>query len=163
MSLRVWVTAHAMSCFITGLSIAGIALVTMSSSLTAAQQARQSVQASQTGNAGLVARGSYIVEGVAMCGNCHTPRQPDGDLDRSRWLAGAPVPYLPARPTPDWPIVAPRLAGLPPTNDAGMITLLTTGIWITGKPLRDPMPHFHMTRADAEAVLTYLKSLSPSQ
>lgn len=134
--------------------------MTLCSSRTAAQQA---AQASQAGNAGLVARGTYIVEGVAMCGNCHTPRKRDGEPDRSRWLAGAPVPYLPARPTPDWPIIAPRLAGLPPTSDAGMITLLTTGIWITGKPLRDPMPHFRMTRADAEAVLAYLKSLSPTQ
>ena len=105
------------------------------------------------------ARGQYIVEGVAVCGNCHTPRKPNGELDRSRWLAGAPVPYSPARPTSDWPTVAPRLAGLPPTGDAGMITLLTTGVWVTGKPLRDPMPRFHMTRSDAEAVLAYLKSL----
>ena len=43
-----------------------------------------------------------------------------------------------------------------------MITLLTTGIWVTGKPLRPPMPRFHMTRADAEAVLAYLKSLTCS-
>lgn len=110
-----------------------------------------------------VARGQYLVEGVAMCGTCHTPRMPNGGLDRSRWLAGAPVPYLPAQPTSDWPIVAPRLSGTPPAGDAGMITLLTTGIWITGKPLRDPMPHFQMTRSDAEAVVAYLKSLRPMQ
>jgi mono/diheme cytochrome c family protein len=142
------------------LFIFALALVTLYSSRTAAQQ---SAKGSQAGNAGLVGRGSYIVEGVAMCGNCHTPRKPNGELDRSRWLAGAPVPYLPASSTPDWPIVAPRLAGRPPASDAGMITLLTTGTWITGKPLRDPMPHFRMTRADAEAVLAYLKSLSPAQ
>jgi mono/diheme cytochrome c family protein len=110
-----------------------------------------------------VARGQYIVVGVAVCGNCHTPRRADGELDRSRWLAGAPVPYQPSQPTADWPTIAPRIAGLPPANDAGMITLLTTGIWITGKPLRDPMPQFHMTRADAEAVLAYLKSLTPGR
>jgi mono/diheme cytochrome c family protein len=108
------------------------------------------------------ARGQYIVEDVAVCGSCHTPRKPNGELDRSRQLAGASVPYAPVRPTPDWPSVAPRLAGLPPTGDAGMITLLTTGVWVTGKPLRDPMPQFHMTRADAEAVLAYLKSVGSS-
>lgn len=106
-----------------------------------------------------VARGKYIVEDVAMCGTCHTPRLANGELDRSRWLAGAPVPYLPAQPTPDWPIQAPRLAGAPPATDSGMITLLTTAIWTSGQQLRDPMPKFHMTRADAEAVLAYLKSL----
>lgn len=110
-----------------------------------------------------VARGQYIVEGVAMCGTCHTPRTANGELDRSRWLAGAPVPYQPSSPTADWPTIAPRIAGLPPASNEGMITLLTTGIWITGKQLKDPMPKFHMTRADAEAVLAYLKSLNPGR
>ncbi len=109
---------------------------------------------------GDIARGKYIVEDVAMCGTCHTPRKADGSLDRSRWLAGAPVPYLPAQPTNDWPILAPRLAGNPPATNAGMVTLLTTAVWTTGKPLRDPMPKFHMTKADAEAVVAYLRSLS---
>ena len=124
----------------------------------AAQDAKKAA-----GDTTLVARGQYIVEGIAVCGNCHTPRRPNGELDRSRWLAGASVPYLPARPTSDWPTVAPRLAGLPPTSNAGMVTLLTTGVWVTGQPLRDPMPRFHMTRADAEAVVAYLKSLNPGQ
>jgi len=112
---------------------------------------------------GAVARGQYIVEGVAMCGTCHTPRRSDGELDRSRWLAGAPVPYQPSQPTADWPMIVPRIAGLPPASNEAMITLLTTGIWTTGKPLRDPMPKFHMTVADAEAVLAYLKSLTPGR
>jgi mono/diheme cytochrome c family protein len=98
-----------------------------------------------------------------MCGTCHTPSTADGNLDRSRWLAGAPVPYLPAKPTSDWPTIAPRLAGTPPTGDAGMITLLTTGVWVTGKPLKEPMPQFRMTRSDAEAVLAYLKSVGSSK
>ncbi len=113
----------------------------------------------QSAGGGDVARGKYIVEDVAMCGNCHTPRLADGQLDRSRWLAGAPVPYLPAQPRAHWPINAPRLAGTPPTSNEGMITLLTTAVWIDGKPLDDPMPHFHMTRSDAEAVVAYLRSL----
>jgi hypothetical protein len=73
------------------------------------------------------------------------------------------VPYQPSQPTADWPTIVPRIAGLPPASDVGMITLLTTGIWITGKPLKDPMPKFHMTPADAEAVLAYLKSLNPGR
>jgi hypothetical protein len=40
-----------------------------------------------------------------------------------------------------------------------MITLLMTGIWRDGKPLRPPMPQFHMTQEDAESVIVYLKSL----
>jgi hypothetical protein len=121
--------------------------------------AASQVIAQSAGNSEQVARGKYIVEDVAMCGTCHTPRLADGQLDRSRWLAGAPVPYLPAQPVSHWPINAPRLAGTPPTSNEGMITLLTTAVWIDGKPLDDPMPHFHMTRPDAEAVVAYLRSL----
>jgi mono/diheme cytochrome c family protein len=128
-----------------------------------AQESRKEARAQPSTSSASVARGQYIVEDVAMCGTCHTPRKPNGELDRTRLLAGAPVPYLPAQPTPDWPTVAPRLFGLPPTSNAGMVTLLTTGVWITGKPLRDPMPKFHLTRSDAEAVVAYLKSLPPSQ
>ncbi len=110
-------------------------------------------------NAKLIAQGKYIVEGIAGCGYCHTPRDKNGDLDRAKWLAGAPVFYEPAQPVAGWPITAPRLAGLPPGTDAEIITLLTTGIARDGKPPRAPMPRFQMTRADAEAVMAYLKSL----
>ncbi len=138
------------------------AFLPLSSRPTVAQNSKMasSVPAMGSGGGGDVARGKYIVEDVAMCGTCHTPRLANGALDRSQWLAGAPVPYLPAQPTNDWPILAPRLAGNPPATNAGMVTLLTTAIWTNGKPLRDPMPKFHMTKADAEAVVAYLRSLS---
>jgi mono/diheme cytochrome c family protein len=37
-------------------------------------------------------RGRYLVEALAHCGECHTPRNALGGLDRSQWLAGAPNP-----------------------------------------------------------------------
>lgn len=37
-------------------------------------------------------RGRYLVEALAHCGECHTPRSALGGLDRSQWLAGAPNP-----------------------------------------------------------------------
>ena len=39
-----------------------------------------------------VSRGRYLVEALGHCGECHTPRNALGGLDRSRWLAGAPNP-----------------------------------------------------------------------
>lgn len=146
---------------VTGLLTAAFVLMPEASHLTMAQEAKKANASAPAQDTAPASRGQYIVEDVAMCGTCHTPRRSDGTLDRSRWLAGASVPYLPAYPAPDWPLQAPRLAGLPPANDAGMITLLMTGIWTDGKQLRDPMPKFHMSRSDAEAVLAYLKSISP--
>ncbi len=39
-----------------------------------------------------IARGQYLAEALAHCGECHTPRGALGGLDRTRWLAGAPDP-----------------------------------------------------------------------
>jgi mono/diheme cytochrome c family protein len=110
-----------------------------------------------------VARGKYIVESVAMCGQCHTPRDSEGNPDRGRWLQGGSLPFAPATPDPNWPVSAPRIGGNPPANDADMVKLLTTGIWVTGNRLRFPMPQFRMDRGDAEAVVAYLKSAPAHQ
>lgn len=37
-------------------------------------------------------RGRYLAEALAHCGECHTPRDGLGGLDRSSWLAGATNP-----------------------------------------------------------------------
>jgi mono/diheme cytochrome c family protein len=128
-------------------------------------QSSRAASVNQKGNPkddSLVARGQYIVEGVARCEQCHTPRDIAGGPDRNHTLEGAPVWLKSAEPTEDWPLQAPRLAGNPPGTDAEMVTLLTTGIWKNGKHLREPMPQFRMTTEDAEAVVAYLKSLNPA-
>ncbi len=160
-----WRFSRTLKRLIAGVWIAAfLLLVTGGPRVTTAQEKKPAATATNSsGNAGSMARGKYIVTEVAKCGNCHTPRTQNGGLDYSRWLAGGPVPYLSAQPSQDWPLLCPRIGGLPPANDAQMITLLTTGIWTTGKPLRSPMPEFHMTRADAEAVLSYLKSVTPAR
>ena len=37
-------------------------------------------------------RGRYLVEALAHCGECHSPRDRWGGIDTRRWLAGAPNP-----------------------------------------------------------------------
>jgi mono/diheme cytochrome c family protein len=141
------------------LQVASLLLLLGLSSLSYAQQSKD--KAGKKTSATLLARGKYLVEDVAMCGMCHTPRDSSGNLDRSRWLEGAPLWLQPSVPVSDWPLQAPRIAGSPPGSDAELITLLTTGIWKTGQPLRPPMPQFRMTHQDATAVVAYLRSLSP--
>jgi mono/diheme cytochrome c family protein len=123
------------------------------------QSAKPSEKAGESSD---VARGKYIVESVAVCGQCHTPRDSQGNLDRSRWLQGGPVPYLSAKPESDWPINAPRIGGTPPAPDPDLVKLLTTGIWTDGNRLRLPMPQFRMNVSDAQAIVAYLKSLTPT-
>ena len=120
-----------------------------------------SMVAKSRSNESRVARGKYIVEGVAMCGMCHTPRTDSGEVDASHRLDGAFLWLMPAHPTENWPLKAPRIAGTPPASDEDMIRLLTTGVWTDGSHLRLPMPQFRRSREDADAVVTYLRSLKP--
>jgi mono/diheme cytochrome c family protein len=108
-----------------------------------------------------IERGRYLVEGVAMCGRCHTPWNQAGEGGRANWLLGGPVQIQATYAVPNWALVEPRLARTPPGTDAEFIRLLTTGISRTGAPPKPPMPSFRMTRGDAESVLAYLKSLRP--
>jgi mono/diheme cytochrome c family protein len=125
----------------------------------AEQAPRPQAAAKNTDQTKIIARGKYIVEGVAGCGYCHTPRDQDGNPDHARWLEGAPVFYEPARPIAGWANTAPRIAGLPAGSDAELIKLLTTSVARAGKPPRWAMPRFYMARSDAEAVVAYLKSI----
>jgi mono/diheme cytochrome c family protein len=143
------------------LCVGFVLLVFVGPRVLTAQEGQRPQAAARTGDkATRVARGKYIVEGLAGCGYCHTPRNRDGNPDRTRWLEGSPVFYEPARPMPGWPTTAPRLAGSPPGSDAELIRLLTTSTSRTGQPPRWPMPRFYMTRTDAEAVVAYLRSLN---
>jgi mono/diheme cytochrome c family protein len=136
-----------------------LAVVVLCAGLAQARQAAKPAAAA----AGDAARGKYLVENVAMCVQCHTPRNGDGTLDRTRLLQGAPVIWAPANGDPNWPLVAPRIGGSMPASDADMIKLLTTGVWTTGQPLRLPMMPFRMNEADARAVIAYLKSVTSAQ
>jgi mono/diheme cytochrome c family protein len=109
---------------------------------------------------GSIGRGRYIVEQVALCVECHTPRDENGQLLRSKHLDGAPVPVkAPPYPRMKWALKAPALAGLPGYTKEEGIRLLTQGITRDGRTPDPPMPPFRMNRTDAEAVVAYLQSL----
>src|SRR5512136_2247734 len=106
-----------------------------------------------------IVRGSYLVNYVAMCVQCHTPRDANGELDRARLLRGAPIPVRSPFPNQTWAFTAPAIAGLPGWIDQDAITLLTTGRRLSGYTPKRPMPTFRLNREDAEAVVPYLRSL----
>jgi mono/diheme cytochrome c family protein len=104
-------------------------------------------------------RGKYLVENVSMCGQCHTPRGGNGELIRSQWLNGAPIPTPNPYPDRPWSEFAPRISGLLQYSDDQALQLLTEGTSRTGKPLRGPMPPFRMSDQDARDIISYLRSL----
>ena len=108
---------------------------------------------------GDAAHGRYLAENVAMCVQCHTPREANGELIRTRAFAGAAVPVNRPSQFLVWAEFAPRIAGLPQYSEDQMLTLLMTGVGREGKPLRAPMPTFKMTRQDAEDIVAFLKTV----
>jgi len=138
-------------------------LLFLDASTNAQREASHQDQKSLAASKEDVARGKYIVEDVAMCGQCHTPRDGNGNLEQNHALEGAAVILGPPNPDPNWPLRAPRIGGNPPASDADMVKLLTTGIWTDGRPLRFPMMPFRMNEADARAVVAYLKSMTPQR
>jgi mono/diheme cytochrome c family protein len=106
-----------------------------------------------------IQRGQYLVDRVAMCGECHTPKTDQGGYDRTAWLQGDVLDIKPVRPMP-FAAVAPAIAGLPTfATDEQAMKFLETGTNAMGKRALPPMPQFRFNPDDAAAVVAYLRSL----
>jgi mono/diheme cytochrome c family protein len=106
-----------------------------------------------------LARGRYLVENVAICGDCHSPHTEKGEVIAAEKLQGSTLAFSPMVPVPGWAAKAPGIAGLPGWSEADVLSLLRTGLTTNGIRARPPMPEYRLTRQDAAAVVTYLKSL----
>ncbi len=109
-----------------------------------------------------VVRGKYIVEALAVCGDCHTPHDEKGEPLPGKTLRGSALFFKPIAPVPVWAEKAPNIAGLRGWEDDAAVKFFMTGIAYNDLPGRPPMPQYRMNREDAEAVVAYLKSLSPA-
>ncbi len=104
-------------------------------------------------------RGRYLAEHVAMCVECHSPRDGQGNVIESERYLGGAIPFAPPWPN-DWAIRAPRNKGLTGYTDEQAMRLLTQGaIGRDGVVLRPPMPRFRMTPEDATDVIAFLRTV----
>ena len=134
------------------LFLSGVLLVTV-------QLSGQQPVAPAAPPAGNIEHGRYIVERVAMCYECHSARDPQGNILAGTRFKGGPMPVRPPWPN-TWPLQIPRIAGLPGYTNEEASRLLTQGaIKRDGGQLRYPMPRFRMTPQDAADVIAYLRSL----
>jgi len=109
-----------------------------------------------------IARGKYLVEDVAVCGDCHSPHDEKGQPIPGKVLRGSALFFKPVTPMPVWADKAPNIAGLRGWDADAAVKFLMTGIAYNDLPGRPPMPQYHLNREDAEAVVAYLKSLTPA-
>ncbi len=112
---------------------------------------------------GPVEQGKYLVEHVARCPECHTPRTESGELDRSKWMKGATLVTLPVTSPNDWHRKSPDLSSTSPLwmrwGQQGVAKFLQTARNPHGNQAEPPMPSYTLDAADAEAIVAYLTSL----
>jgi mono/diheme cytochrome c family protein len=121
-----------------------------------------------------VARGEYLVTSVVGCGDCHTPRNPDGSFDQTRRMGGVDC-FVDTEPgDPDVGCLSARnltdhetglknrtdqevkdmlLKGERPANTSGFPTVL--------HPFMPYWAYANMSDADADAIVAYLRTLAP--
>jgi mono/diheme cytochrome c family protein len=120
--------------------------------------------AAQTAEA-LIRRGDYLVNGIAACGNCHSPQRPDGSLSGRPLSGGEALKQLafvayPPNLTPDVD------TGLGAWTEDQIVTAVREGRVPTGAILRPPMPvafYRSLSDRDARAIAAYLRSLPPAK
>ncbi len=108
-------------------------------------------------------RGKYLVEEVARCQECHTPRTESGDFDRSHWMKGATLPGVPTTPVPDWHQKSPDISSTSALwtrwGQDGISKFLQTAHNPRGGKAGPPMPAYMLKADEADAIAAYLKSL----
>ena len=114
-------------------------------------------------DAALLERGRYLVEVTAACGNCHTPKGPQGNL-AGRELAGGFV-----IDAPPFRAVAPNITPDPETGigrwtDAQIARAIREGIRPDGSLIGPPMPfefYRNLSDRDLQAMVAYLRTVPP--
>jgi mono/diheme cytochrome c family protein len=109
-------------------------------------------------------RGAYLVNAVAVCGNCHTPHD----------AANAPLPGMELAGGREFDIEAGHIVGsnITPDRETGIgdwsvgqiVYALRNGIRPNGTMIGPPMPiqfYRQLSDRDAMAIAIYLKSLKP--
>jgi mono/diheme cytochrome c family protein len=111
----------------------------------------------------LVKRGDYLVNGFMTCGNCHTPKGPNGDIKEKAFSGGLSWDEPPFKATaPN--ITQDKETGIGNWSDADIKKLMRTGETPKGVHIAMVMPtgFYHaMTERDLDAVVTYLRTITP--
>jgi mono/diheme cytochrome c family protein len=108
-------------------------------------------------------RGRYLVEVLGACGNCHTPKGPEGDLPGTHLAGGFQLDdvfgtWITPNITPD-----PE-TGIGRWTDEEVIRAVREGRGRDGKTLGPPMPfslYRRLADSDVTAMVAYLRTVAP--
>ncbi|MEL6736362.1 MAG: cytochrome c [Pseudomonadota bacterium] len=105
-------------------------------------------------------RGRYLVESLAHCGECHTPRDLTGGLKLAEWMAGARAPDGKGR----IPNISPHETGIGSWSQSDITYSLESGFTPEFDSFGSTMADVQLNMAklpasDREAIALYLKSI----
>jgi len=117
----------------------------------------------------LVERGGYLVKTILACGNCHTPKTPDGNPIPEKELSGGVSFTTPAFNAVAANITPDEETGIGTWSDQDIKRALTEGIRpdhgrLSGVPLAAVMPtsfYKALLPSDLDAIVAYLRALKP--
>ena len=112
----------------------------------------------------LLERGTYLMDGIAACGNCHTPKNPDASDVEGMAYAGSFVIE-----SPNFKAYAPNITmdietGIGSWSDEEIIRSIRDGLRPDGTLIAPPMPspvYALMSDRDVEAIVAYLRTVEP--
>jgi len=108
-------------------------------------------------------RGQYLVETLAGCGNCHTPKGPNGPVPSKKFAGGDVIKHA------DFTAVTPNITPDPETGigrwtDRQIFLAIREGKRPDGRLLGPAMPsrsYRNLADEDVKAMVAYLRSLPP--
>jgi mono/diheme cytochrome c family protein len=111
----------------------------------------------------LLERGRYLVETVAACGNCHTPKGPNGPLLDKKLAGGDVIRHE------DFTAVTPNITPDPETGigrwtDAQIALAIREGRRPDGSLIGPAMPsrsYRNLADEDVKAIIAYLRGVPP--
>ncbi len=110
-----------------------------------------------------VERGSYLVNTIMTCGNCHSPKGPPAATAGKDFSGGLSFDEPPFKVTAS-NITQDKETGIGAWTDAEIKTLLRTGVRPNGVPVAAVMPtgfYGIITEADMNAIVAYLRTIKP--
>jgi mono/diheme cytochrome c family protein len=111
-----------------------------------------------------LARGQYLLNGIVACGNCHSPRGPDGKVAPAEALSGGLVIETPAFRAVGSNITPDKETGIGAWTDAQIVTAIREGRRPDGSLIGPPMPiefYRHMSDNDVRAIVAALRATPP--
>lgn len=110
----------------------------------------------------LLERGTYLVQGIVACGNCHTPKNADGSPVAGMELAGNFTIEEPGFTAYAANITPDKETGIGTWSDDEIVHAIREGIRPDGSIIGPPMPSLFyrdISDRDARAIVAYLRTV----